>query len=234
MPITKDIFTTTYTGRHINLRNFSKEDIDLRDIAVSLSRQRRYAGHTAVPWTVAQHITLCAAMADIMGCSDEDIKAVFLHDVEETWVQDVIFPIKSNLMLSEFKTLSRNISDEVYDFFGLEGYLNNANNRHLIKVFDMSAYIIEAFHMVPGFVHNQNLFDQDVNTLVTNLIENNFAIPQSLIDVDEMTMAQDVFEILNVFSAENVLQAPISSDLPEGITIDGDFKIIEKGANDVE
>lgn len=233
MAINKDVFTHTYSGRLLNLRTFSKEDIDLRDISISLSRQRRYAGHTAVPWTVAQHITLCGAMADVMGCSDDDIKAVFLHDVEETWVQDVIFPIKRNFMFNDYKTMSRDISNVVYDFFGLKGYLNNTDNKHLINVFDQTAYIMEAFQMVPAFVHDQNLFHDDVNTLVTELISKDFSIPQSLIDVDEMKMAQDVFEILNVWSAENTIGAPISSELPDNVQlIEGDYTVVSEGARD--
>lgn len=231
MPINKDVFTHTYSGRLLNLRYFSKDDIDLRDIAISLSRQRRYAGHTAVPWTVAQHITLCAAMADYMGCSDDDIKAVFLHDVEETWVQDIIFPMKRNFMFGEYKTLSRDISNKVYDFFGLPGYLNNSDNRHLIDVFDQTAYIMEAFQMIPGFVHDQNLFHNDVNALVTELINKDFSIPQGLIDHDEMSLAQDIFEILNVWAAEKTIGAPISSELPEGVTIE---EVIQGNTKDVE
>lgn len=234
MAINNNIYAHTYSGRLIDIAHFQKSDIDLRDISVSLSRQRRYGGHTAVPWTVAQHLTLCGVMADMMGCSDDDIKAVFLHDIEETWVQDVIFPIKRNLMLGRYDKICREISDVVYDFFGLKDFFKSSDNKHMVECFDRAAYILEAFTMVPGFVHDQNMFHDDVNSLVTTLVDKGFHIPQNLIDVDELEMAQDMFEILNVWAAEKTLGAPISSELPQGITIEGNFKVIEKGPEDVE
>lgn len=203
----------TYTGRLVNLADFQETDIDLRDIAVSLSRQNRYAGHSAVPWSVGQHLMLCGAMAQAAGVSDTDTRCIFLHDIEETWVQDVIWPVKTNLMLGRYSAISDNVSKKVYSFFGLADDYANADTRYLLKTFDRAAYIIEGFQLIPGFVHNQDDFHNDVNALVKQLVEQEFSIPQWLWEMDSNTVAQELFEILNVFHAETVLGQPISAEV---------------------
>lgn len=202
----------TFTGRWIDLLNFKKEDIDLRDIAVSLSRQSRYAGHSALDWSVGQHIILCGAMGQAAGVSDDDVKALVLHDVEETWVQDVIWPIKNNFTLSKYGKVSDKISDVVYDFFGLKEHWSSSDTKYLVKTFDRAAYIIEGFQLLPGFVHEQEYFNDDINNLVKKLIEEDFSIPDWLLHMPPNDVANEIFEILNVWNTEHVLGIELSSE----------------------
>lgn len=207
------VIVRTYSGRDVDLKNFTKDDIDLRDIAISLSRQRRYAGHTAKPWTVGQHLFLCGMIAQVLGLSDKVIMGAVLHDVEETWIQDTIWPIKKNYMYQDYDIDADKISEVVFEFFGCD---INENQMDLVKCIDRAAYIIEAFHLSPGFVFEREYFADNVVEMIDRLVNDlDFKIPQDLMDLDEMTVAQDLFETLNVWAAEKVLGAEISVEFED-------------------
>ena len=85
--------TGTYTGRYVDLKNFKKEDIDLTDITISLSRQNRFNGHILVDWSVLKHSVFCSLIADALGDNNDMKKLMILHDIHETWYQDIANPI---------------------------------------------------------------------------------------------------------------------------------------------
>jgi len=92
--------TMAWTGsRYIDMLNPNPADIDLREIAVGLSREVRYGGAaTTVPWSVAQHSlqALCYARED--GIRDRIILAcILMHDAPEYMIRDVIAPLKRGL-----------------------------------------------------------------------------------------------------------------------------------------
>lgn len=205
---------TTFTGRKIDIAKFTKDDIDLRDIAISLSRQRRYAGHTSIPWTVGQHIILCYMIADFCEHSEDMKKAAFLHDVEETWVQDIIYSVKSLYVLNRYNAVSSNISYVVFDFFGLpDDFMTSLDNKRLLKAIDETAHIYESMHLFPGFVHDSAEFTFTTNEIVKYLTQKNFAIPNDLFRMHENEVAQNILEILQVMHTEKMVGQEISSEL---------------------
>ena len=68
------------------------EDICIEDIALSLSRQPRFLGHTHKFYSVAQHSVLCAFYAN----KEQKLDAL-LHDASEAYMGDLPKPLKHHL-----------------------------------------------------------------------------------------------------------------------------------------
>lgn len=80
----------TFTGRMICIPEIKPGDVDLRDIAHSLSNQCRFNGHTTEFYSVAQHCVILSAMAD------EPRKPwALLHDAAEAYIGDIIRPVRN-------------------------------------------------------------------------------------------------------------------------------------------
>ena len=92
----------TYTGKLIDLNNIRIHQIDILDIATSLSNQCRFIGHTLDFYSVAEH---CLLGSHIIGKGiaigpNESLKAFqlafLMHDAAETYISDLSGPIKIN------------------------------------------------------------------------------------------------------------------------------------------
>ena len=93
----------TYTGRKFSLINPKPEDVDIIDIAYSLSRQCRFNGHTLFFYSVAQHSLLVS-----QNVSKENEKWGLLHDAAESYIGDIVKPLK-NLLGNQLKEIEHNI-----------------------------------------------------------------------------------------------------------------------------
>lgn len=88
-------YITTITGKHIDVFNMSEADVDIMDIAHSLSMMCRYNGHVPRFYSVAQHSCLV-----VRGLLEEGVvkKTTLLealyHDATETYICDIPSPIK--------------------------------------------------------------------------------------------------------------------------------------------
>ena len=83
----------TYTGKQFYPLSPRPEDIDIIDIAHSLSLQCRYNGHVDRFYSVAEH---CILMASKMPTKQLALEAL-LHDAAETYVGDMVRPLKINM-----------------------------------------------------------------------------------------------------------------------------------------
>jgi len=95
----------TYTGRAVDLDRFREDDVDIEDIAHSLSMQCRYNGHTKQFYSVAEHsihisnhLALCAYGPTVQ-------LAGLLHDAHEAYVGDIIRPIVQDKMMLSFRRI---------------------------------------------------------------------------------------------------------------------------------
>ena len=68
------------------------EDVRVEDIATSLAKQCRFAGHTCVPYSVAEHSYHCSYLVP-----REHALQALLHDATEAYVVDVPRPLKRAL-----------------------------------------------------------------------------------------------------------------------------------------
>jgi hypothetical protein len=84
------LYITTYSGRDISLAgDVLPEDIDILDIAHSLSLQCRYNGACKFFYSVAQHSEFVSRHVP-----PEDALAALLHDAEEAYTSDMTTPLK--------------------------------------------------------------------------------------------------------------------------------------------
>lgn len=79
----------TYSGRMVNLLNPDINDIDLFDIAWSLSNTIRFNGHGTEQYTVAQHSSFVGSLLPL------ELRIYGLaHDMPEAYVGDAATPYK--------------------------------------------------------------------------------------------------------------------------------------------
>lgn len=103
----------TYTGGRFWPLDPHVEDIEIIDIAHSLSMQCRYNGHTQVFMSVAEH---CVLMSRLV--SAENALWALLHDATETYVGDMIRPLK--LDLPNYRTIEDRVMLVIAEKFGLQ------------------------------------------------------------------------------------------------------------------
>lgn len=113
---------TTSTGL-FDVRNPKPNTIHLADIAVGLSNESRFAGHTS-PYTysVAAHSLFCAAIAEEMQLSAALIFEAVLHDASEAYLGDMPSPIKA--VLPDFQALEKNLQSTIARHFNLPEVLS--------------------------------------------------------------------------------------------------------------
>lgn len=103
----------TFKGHYLNVFDPKPESIDIEDIAHALSHVCRFAGHTRIFYSVAQHSIEVMKM-----CSRENRLAGLLHDASEAYMCDLPRPIKRNL--PEYKNIEENLMGVIAQKFGLE------------------------------------------------------------------------------------------------------------------
>lgn len=91
---------TTYSGKDICPLNIQPEEIDVEDIARSLSNTCRFGGQLKYFYSVAQHSVICHNTAKRLFEDEKLAMACLLHDLGETYINDVPTPIKGNMVVS--------------------------------------------------------------------------------------------------------------------------------------
>lgn len=103
----------TYKGHTINYTLHTVSEVDIEDIAHSLSRQNRFLGHTEMPYTVAQHSILVSKQVP-----PDHALAGLLHDAAEAYFGDIIRPVKE-LMGREFRRMHDNFTRLVFEAYSV-------------------------------------------------------------------------------------------------------------------
>lgn len=87
----------TVSGRFVDLLHPDPATIVLDDIAHALSMVNRFGGHTAEPWSVAEHSIAVSAM--LWRSTGDPRRALLglLHDAAEAYLGDVVRPLKTHL-----------------------------------------------------------------------------------------------------------------------------------------
>lgn len=105
----------TYTGRAFYPLDPRPEDIDIRDIAHSLSLTCRYAGHVNRFYSVAEH---CVLMS--MAVHESVAFDALMHDAAEAYVGDMVRPLKQNL--PEYKHAEELVMLAIRSKFGMQPF----------------------------------------------------------------------------------------------------------------
>lgn len=121
----------TYTGRQFWPEDPRPEDIDIRDIAHALAMQCRYAGHTRVFYSVAQHSALVHDAALAQHPAHPHLWPwALLHDASEAYVTDVIRPLKHGA-LAAVKEVERRVMAVIMVRFALSGSIEPPSVKRL-------------------------------------------------------------------------------------------------------
>lgn len=102
----------TFTGRAFFPLKLERNDINRYDIAHSLAMQCRYNGHTSRFYSVAEHSVLMSQWVP-----EEDALWALLHDAPETYIGDMIRPLKRHM--PEFRKIDEQIMGAICEKFDL-------------------------------------------------------------------------------------------------------------------
>ena len=108
-------WSATNSGEKIRILNLKPEQINIDDIAKSLSKLCRYNGHCDEFYSVAEHSVYVSRCCDI-----EDAKWGLLHDATEAYVGDMIRPVKNLPILKPYKELEDSVMLIICEKFGLD------------------------------------------------------------------------------------------------------------------
>lgn len=105
------IWVETYTGQCVRLIEPDRRSINIHDIAISLSRIPRYAGHTERFYSVAEHSILVADCLTAWGLNPFKVLGGLLHDAHEAYMGDLTQPMKIAVGIDEtrWKTIESNL-----------------------------------------------------------------------------------------------------------------------------
>ena len=111
----RGLWIQTYTGEAFWPLDPRPEEVCLEDIAHSLSRQCRFAGHTREHYSVAQHSVLVARLVP-----REYALWGLLHDASEAYLVDLPRPIKNGGQMGElYKNAEQNLMKVICEKFNL-------------------------------------------------------------------------------------------------------------------
>ena len=109
-----------------------KDDINIVDIAHSLSLMTRANGHFNHFFSVAQHSINCYWEAKSLGYSERVQLGCLLHDASESYISDITRPVKRNL--PEYCVIEEKLQTIIYERFGLDDL--SEEEQRLIKEVD--------------------------------------------------------------------------------------------------
>ena len=108
----------TYTGGNFYPLDPRSEDINIRDIAHSLSLLCRFNGHCTKFYSVAEHSVHVAAGVALATDSILEVRHALLHDSAEAYLSDVPRPTKG--MMPGYKDLEKRVEDAIAVTFSLD------------------------------------------------------------------------------------------------------------------
>lgn len=98
----KSLIVTGYHGSVIDFTDLGNSRIKLEDIAMRLSRIKRFNGGTAISFSVAQHSLAMAHLLAMRGAGPVIQQLALMHDMTEAFMGDMVRPLKK-----KFPTFSK-------------------------------------------------------------------------------------------------------------------------------
>lgn len=117
----------TASGAIIDVVRPDPATFDIEDIALGLSHQPRFLGHTRVFYSVAEHCINCVyaelAHDDDRGGPDaqKDLH-LLLHDASEAYLGDLPSPIKAMPAMIAYRDVESKLQHAIYRRFGVSDY----------------------------------------------------------------------------------------------------------------
>lgn len=129
----------THSGRFFDYTDPRPEDVAVEDVAHALSQVARFGGHTAIPYSVAEHALLCRRLCIEAGHPDLAFAALH-HDSHEAYIGDVVTPLKVELGAA-YRELAGRIDRAVAQALGLSRW---DFHHPVVREVDQMALRIEA------------------------------------------------------------------------------------------
>lgn len=133
----KPTWIQTISGKKIDLLKPNIDDIDIQDIATSLSNISRFTGHTIKHSPVSAHSILVSLLAAENGESRAVQFAGLLHDSPEFALGDINSPLKT--LLPDYRKIEERWTKAIALKYNVE-----LEDFKRIKPYDHEAVIIEA------------------------------------------------------------------------------------------
>lgn len=102
----------TVSGRQVYPLDLDAADVDLWDIAYSLSNLCRFGGHTKTFYSVAEHSVRVS-----QKCLKKDALTGLMHDASEAYLVDLPRPVK--VFLTEYRQYEEKVQRVIAERFGL-------------------------------------------------------------------------------------------------------------------
>lgn len=125
----------TYTGLTVDPCYLNPTDIDLVDIAHSLSRQCRYMGHCVEFYSIAQHSVKVCRRLQSNGEHVWVQAAGLLHDASEAYLLDVPRPLKVSEAFQRYHFFEDKAMRTIFEKYSLPYPLP-----HAVEKADMAEY----------------------------------------------------------------------------------------------
>lgn len=153
-PPRKGDWVETFSGKAFWPLDPREEEVDLIDIAHSLSMKTRFNGMCIKHYSVAEHAVRCAVYALATTHDRNFALALLHHDSSEAYLPDVPRPLKP--YLTNFKEIEDGISEVVFKKFGVKRLSKDQQKR--LKEIDTILLATEARDLMqPGVLERWNL-----------------------------------------------------------------------------
>lgn len=119
---TREVWLQTYSGGRFHPLNPVVDEVRIEDIAHALSLLNRFAGHTKVPYNVADH-----SLRVMDHCSPRYKLLGLLHDAAEAYVIDLPSPIKNDSSMSNYRLMEARVQAVIFKACGVEAPSHAAN-----------------------------------------------------------------------------------------------------------
>lgn len=141
-------------GKPLDLENLQPDDIDINEIAHSLSMQCRYNGMIPEFYSVAQHCVIVANMIFYSTKRKDLALCGLLHDAAEAYIGDIISPVKN--IISSIKMLEGIVLEPILKKEGLHIHDLYLQSIDLIHEYDV---LCLDFEMKYFYENAPKLFD---------------------------------------------------------------------------
>jgi 5'-deoxynucleotidase YfbR-like HD superfamily hydrolase len=149
------VFCETHSGIFADLygkRMLQPEQVDVGDIAHSLSHQCRYNGHCREFYSVAQHSVLVSRLLERSNHPARIVMLGLLHDAAEAYLGDITRPVK--LILDAIAPSAwRDVEDQtqrIIESALIDGHAATSAEHAIIKRADNSMLMTEARRLMPS------------------------------------------------------------------------------------
>lgn len=132
------------SGKYWDYINPKEEDVDVENIAYSLSKEPRFSNQLDADWSVLQHVLLVRALLELVGESKELQYEGLHHDNPEAYFRDLPSPLKT--LLKDYRRYYRKTAKVMELYFKTKMIEQTAE----VEAMDKYSQNIERILFAPG------------------------------------------------------------------------------------